>query len=130
MASTNYEQRIIAIESMLAEVLAILKQDQDKPNTLPQQTPDVSIHLDKAKKNKKVKLDSDTPKKKRSPTGYLVFSNANRDMVKQHLSDIDESVNPKDVTRELARRWKLLSDEERDDWNSKAKSSLDADSTD
>ena len=121
--SHDTDTRIQNLEAMVRELLTIVKAHQYTPNypllnTLPKT------------KLKTVKNDTDTPKKKRPPTGYLVFSNANRDMVKQHLSDIDESVNPKDVTRELARRWKLLSDEERGHWNSKAKSSLDADSTD
>ena len=71
----------------------------------------------KTKKSKKLKVekDDDTPKQKRPPTGYLVFSQANREDVKTHLAtncQVDEKVNPKDVTRELAIRWKALTTEE------------------
>ena len=80
----------------------------------------------KTKKSKKIKVekDDDTPKQKRPPTGYLVFSQANREEVKTHLAancSIEEKVNPKDVTRELAIRWKALSTEEQSEWNTKAK---------
>jgi hypothetical protein len=80
----------------------------------------------KTKKSKKLKVekDDDTPKQKRPPTGYLVFSQANREDVKTHLAancQVDEKVNPKDVTRELAIRWKALTTEEQADWNTKAK---------
>ena len=104
---------------MIQELLIVVKADQ---YTLPKS------------KVKTVKNDTDTPKKKRPPTGYLVFSNANRDNVKQDLIVDDYSVNPKidpkDITREVARRWKLLSDHERNKWNSKAKYHIDPDSID
>jgi hypothetical protein len=38
------------------------------------------------------------------------------------------STNPNDVTRELARHWIELSDEEREEWNNKAKQQKDSDS--
>ena len=125
--STNNDERMIALETMMAEVLSILKKDQDKPvnTTKPK---DLEQQQDKPKKTKKVKPDSDEPKKKRGPTGYLVFSGATRAEVKAALSEADESTNPKDVTRELARRWKALSEEEREEWNSKAKQVKDSDS--
>tara|TARA_Y100000389_G_C17221830_1_gene393719 strand:- start:148 stop:576 length:429 start_codon:yes stop_codon:yes gene_type:complete len=80
----------------------------------------------KTKKSKKLKVekDDDTPKQKRPKTGYLVFSQANREEVKTHLSancQIEDKVNPKDVTRELAIRWKALTSEEQSVWNTKAK---------
>ena len=80
----------------------------------------------KTKKSKKLKVekDDDTPKQKRPPTGYLVFSQANREDVKTHLAtncQVDEKVNPKDVTRELAIRWKALTTEEQAVWITKAK---------
>ena len=123
--STNNDERMIALETMMAEVLSILKKDQDKPvkTTKPKDQ-----DQDKPKKTKKVKPDSDEPKKKRGPTGYLLFSGATRADVKSSLSDAEESTNPKDVTRELARRWKALSDEEREEWNDKAKQLKDSDS--
>jgi len=124
--ATSYDERMLALENMMAEVLAILKQDQVKPNKHPEEPNKPKDH-DKPKKTKKVKQDQDEPKKKRGPTGYLVFSGANRADVKTALEEADESTNPKDVTRELAKRWKELSDEERDEWNDKAKQQKESD---
>tara|TARA_Y100000389_G_C17301198_1_gene433073 strand:+ start:129 stop:521 length:393 start_codon:yes stop_codon:yes gene_type:complete len=128
MEANNYDERMLALENMMAEVLAILK--QDKPNVVKHT--DVACKKpkdqDKPKKSKKVKQDQDEPKKKRGPTGYLLFSGASRADVKAALEEAEESTNPKDVTRELARRWKELSDDERDEWNDKAKQLKDSDS--
>ena len=126
--ATNYDERMLALETMMAEVLAILKQDQDKPTKQPDETPKKPKDQDKPKKTKKVKQDQDEPKKKRGPTGYLLFSGANRADVKTALEEAEESTNPKDVTRELARRWKELSDDEREEWNDKAKQQKESDS--
>ena len=127
MTSTN-EQRMLALETMMAEVLAIVKQEQAKTVKQQDEAPKKTKDQDKPKKTKKVKQDSDEPKKKRGPTGYLVFSGATRAEVKAALIEADESTNPKDVTRELARRWKALTEEERQDWNDKAKQPKDSDS--
>jgi len=125
--ATNYDERMLALETMMAEVLAILKQDQDKPTKQPEE-PKKAKDQDKPKKTKKVKQDQDEPKKKRGPTGYLLFSGANRADVKTALEQAEESTNPKDVTRELARRWKELSDEEQEEWKDKAKQQKESDS--
>ena len=125
--ATNYDERMIALENMMAEVLLILKQDQVNTHKQPKEPMKHNDH-DKPKKTKKVKQDQDEPKKKRGPTGYLLFSGANRADVKTALEQAEESTNPKDVTRELARRWKELSDEEREEWNDKAKQQKDSDS--
>ena len=117
---TTVDQRIENIEKMMQEFLAILKTDNldskqtNEPKGSKKSKP-------KEPKITKTKQDSDETKKKRPPTGYLVFSNATRQDVKATLEEADESTNPKDVTRELARRWKALTDEEREEWNAKAK---------
>ena len=127
MDSTN-EQRMLALETMMAEVLAIVKQDHTKTAKQQDEAPKKTKDQDKPKKTKKVKSDSDEPKKKRGPTGYLLFSSATRPEAKAALSEAEESTNPKDVTRELGRRWKALSEEERQEWNDKAKQQKDSDS--
>ena len=126
--STNNDERMIALETMMAEVLSIIKQDQANNAKHQDEAPKKPKDQDKPKKTKKVKTDSDEPKKKRGPTGYLLFSGATRADVKSALSHAEESTNPKDVTRELARRWKALSDQEREEWNDKAKQLKDSDS--
>ena len=66
----------------------------------------------------------DSPKKERvkSTTGYIQYSNAHRDQVKEYLAS-QSSERPKntDVMKELARMWKQLDDDTKNDWTTKAK---------
>lgn len=74
------------------------------------------------------KTPSDKPK--RGPTGYLVFSKEMRADVRAELeSELaeDEKLKPQQVVTALAARWKLLSDEEKEEWNSKAKAASTSD---
>ena len=74
-----------------------------------------------AKAVKAVKADGE-PKKKRSPTGYLMFASAMRPEAKASLiEDGNESPKPTEVITEVAKRWKALDDEEREKWNAKAR---------
>ena len=113
------------IEELKSKILLL-----ESNNGIQINQPNISIDNDttekKTKKSKKIKVekDDDTPKQKRPPTGYLVFSQANREEVKTHLAancQVEEKVNPKDVTRELAIRWKALTTQEQDHWVTKAK---------
>ena len=78
----------------------------------------------KEKKEKKTKKeasdDEDKPKKKRV-SGYILFSNANRDDVKVKLAEGDEKPKNTEVMKELAKMWKELGDDEKEVWNTKAK---------
>ena len=76
----------------------------------------------KKKEAKKAKdaSDDEAPKKKRT-SGYIVFSNAHRDDVKGKIAEGDEKPKNTEVMKELARLWKALTDEERGEWNVKAK---------
>ena len=80
------------------------------------------------KKPKKVKDDDDKPKKKRT-SGYILYSNAHRDEVKESLTEGDEKPKNTDIMKKLAENWKLLSDDDREKWNTKAKE-LRADDSD
>ena len=79
---------------------------------------------DKATKSKgKPKDDADKPKTKRGPTGYLLFSKEERPAAKETLmADLEEDtkLKPQDVVREIASRWKALSETEKAVWNSQA----------
>ena len=72
------------------------------------------------KKHKKVKDDEDKPKKKRT-SGYILYSNAHRDEVKESLTEGDEKPKNTDIMKKLAENWKLLTDDDREKWNTKAK---------
>ena len=84
----------------------------------------------KTKKEKKEKKDENGDKPKRSPTGYLLFSKALRLSVKEELTDKlgeDEKLKPQDVVSQLAVQWKALEQDERDEWNLKAKTPVTSD---
>ena len=85
----------------------------------------VDISDEKPKKQKKTKVDSNSdneekPKKKRT-SGYILYSNANRDEVKESLMEGDEKPKNTEIMKKLAAQWKVLSDDEREEWNNKAK---------
>ena len=56
-----------------------------------------------------------------STSGFILYSNAHRDEVKESLTEGDEKPKNTDIMKKLAENWKLLSDEDREKWNTKAK---------
>ena len=112
----------ITIE-VLAERVAVL--EKQLALLLSEKAVDVSDTKDTkdtktTKKTKKAKEDDDKPKKKRT-SGYILYSNAHRDEVKDSLTEGDEKPKNTDIMRKLAENWKLLSDEDREKWNAKTK---------
>ena len=105
-------QRIEALEKQIA-----LLNLNDSNNPPPEQKP--------KKKSKKVKdesSDSDEKPKTKRVSGYILFSNATRDEVRDNLVEKnDDKVKNTDIMKELARLWKELSDEDKEPWNAKAK---------
>ena len=96
--STTLESRVALLEAQLAELT--------KPT--------------KAKKEKKEK--SEEPKKKRGTSGYLVFAKETRPEAKQLLMDGgNETPKPTEVLTQVAKQWRELGDEEKGEWNEKAK---------
>ena len=100
-------QRVELLEKQLSLLLSNKKED-DEPKKVK-----------KAKKAKEESSDDEKPKTKRT-SGYIIFSNATRDDVKTKLSVGEEKPKNTEVMKELAIRWKALSDEERGEWNAKA----------
>jgi len=114
MSSTTLEMRIDVLEKQIALLLADKNVDvsDDKPKKKP-------------KKQPKTDSDDDKPKKKRT-SGYILYSNATRDDVKEALTVDGEKPKNPDIMRELAKNWKALSDDEQDIWKTKAKEIKDA----
>lgn len=78
--------------------------------------------------NKKVKKESKEDKPKRPKSGYLLFGDAVREEVKKDLNEKceeGEKVKQTDVMKEIARRWKELSDEEKSKFNNKTETPKD-----
>ena len=107
--------RIVELENTVAQLVQFNK---DK---IPHDNP---IKTKKPKKTTDTKSDDEVPKKKRLPSGYLLYINSIRAQVKTELG---QENGPKDVTRELAKRWKALDDEQRSEWNDKSKAMKDSD---
>ena len=80
-----------------------------------------------AKKTKKAKTEGPTlnkdgtPRKKRTTSGYQVFSNTLRVEVRTELEKNGSvKVKPSEVVSELAQRWKALSTERQQLWKDEA----------
>ena len=102
-------QRVEILEKQMALLLADKK---------------VDVEVKEQKKPKKTKKDKEAsddekPKKKRV-SGYLLFSSVHRDEVKQELFGEEKPKNS-EIMVELGKRWKALTDEEREEWGAKAK---------
>jgi len=111
MSATSLEMRVEVLEKQIAQLLSD-KTTDDKPKKKP-------------KKEKKADSDDDKPKKKRT-SGYILYSNANRDEVKEALTVDGEKPKNPDIMRELAKNWKALSEDEQEVWKAKAKEIKDA----
>ena len=101
--------RILELENTVAQLVQFNKDKMLNDNT---------------KKTTYTKSHDEAPKKKRSPSGYLLFINSIRAQVK---TDLGQENGPKNVTRELAKRWKALHDKQRTQWNDKSKVIKDSD---
>ena len=106
--------RIAELEKQMTAVLA--KLDEKTDETATEKKKEKKEKKEKSPKKEKVEKE-DKPKKKRGMTGYLLFSKENRAAVKEELGD----VKPTEVVTEVAKRWKALTDEEREEWNNTAK---------
>ena len=117
MSSTNdLAQRVEVLEKQLALLLET-KTTEDKQPKKPK----------KEKKPKKDDSSDDEKPKKKRVSGYILFSNATRDEVRDKLADGDEKPKNTDIMKELARLWKELPDEEKESWNAKAKELKESD---
>ena len=104
--------RVDALEKTLAAQLNVVKKEvTDK---------DLKKEKAAAKKEKKANADPSDVKPKRV-TGYILFCNSNRDDVKTKLSVGDDKPKNTEVLTELARLWKAITSDEKDEWNTKAK---------
>ena len=101
----NLAERVSVLEKQLALL------SKNKPI-------DVSDTKD-TKKPKKLQEEDQKPKKKRT-SGYILYSNAHRDEIKESFAESNEKPKNTDIMKKLAENWKLLDVEEREKWNAKA----------
>jgi hypothetical protein len=108
--------RVDALEKTLVSQLNV----QPKPVDDKKKEKEDKKEKAAAKKEKKAKADPADVKPKRV-TGYILFCNSNRDDVKTKLSIDDEKPKNTEVLTELARLWKAIDLDEKEEWNAKAK---------
>jgi len=120
----------MTIETLVARVAELEKQMEMAMKALEEKGDGSAKETKKekvAKKEKTPKAEKETkPKKKRGMTGYLLYAKEKRPEVREELIE-GGSVSPKptEVITEVAKRWKALDDEERDQWNERAKTEQD-----
>ena len=117
---TQHTQQLMSSVEILTERVATL--EKQLALLLSDKAVDVSPTkpAKETKKPKKAKEEEDKPKKKRT-SGYILYSNAHRDEVKEALTEGDEKPKNTDIMKKLAENWKLLDDAGREEWNAKAK---------
>ena len=120
-------QMLEARVETLEKQLAMLLKDQVVDVKKSKKSKDTDeVVVKEPKKSKKSKdepssEDEDKPKKKRGTNGYILFSNANRDDVKEKLHVGEEKPKNKEVMKELAQMWQGLDATEKAGWTAKAK---------
>ena len=117
-------QRVSAVESQMSELSTKMSELSTKMEELVKVVSKKEKKEKKEKKAKKEVVSSDDEgkqSKKKRVSGYILFSNANRDEVKGKLADGDEKPKNTEVMKELAKMWKELGDDEKEIWNNKAK---------
>ena len=120
-------QMLEARVETLEKQLAMLLKDQVVDVKKSKKSKDTDeVVVKEPKKSKKSKdepssEDEDKPKKKRGTNGYILFSNANRDDVKEKLHVGEEKPKNTEVMKELAQMWQGLDATEKAEWTNKAK---------
>ena len=121
--STNTITMLVArIETLEKQMALLLKVPNDDVKTKKEPK---SKESKKKVKDETSSDDEDKPKKKRGTNGYILFSNANRDEVKEQLTSGDEKPKNTEVMKQLAVMWSELGVEEKAEWTAKAKASND-----
>ena len=119
--STNTITMLAArIETLEKQMALLVKVPNDDVKTKKEPK---SKESKKKAKDETSSDDEDKPKKKRGPNGYILFSNAKRDEVKEQLTSGDEKPKNTEVMKQLAVMWSELGVEEKAEWTAKAKAS-------
>ena len=111
MSAATIETLTQRVEVLEKQIALLLKDNQE---------PEIPKKTKKSKKNNASDSEDEKPKKKRV-SGYILFSNASRDEVRDSLTTDDEKPKNTDIMKQLAKMWKELSDDEKEAWNNKAK---------
>ena len=132
MSTTTIEMLVARVETLEKQLALILKDqvaDVKKSKKSKDKSSDEEVVIVKTpKKTKKSKDepssdDEDKPKKKRGPSGYILFSKENRGDAIAKLLVGDEKPKNTEVMKQVAQMWQELDADEKAEWNAKAKES-------
>ena len=123
MTIDTLAQQIKTLTDQVAKLDAIVnKTTTQTTTTTTESTPK------KQKKEKKVKSTPSDDEKPKKVSGYILFSKANRQDAIETLQGSGEEelkIKSTDVMKELGKMWKLLENDEREQWNTKAKDTME-----
>ena len=116
MATKALQLRVEELEKLTVSLTEKIQELEAKP------VAKIEASADKKVKATGLKKDG-TPRKKRAPCGYMLFSNEKRCEVREELlAEADgEKVPPGAVVKKLAEMWNALGDEEKEPYNTRAK---------
>ena len=116
MATKALQLRVEELEKLTVSLTEKIQELEAKP------VAKIEASADKKVKATGLKKDG-TPRKKRAPCGYMLFSNEKRSEVREELlAEADgEKVPPGAVVKKLAEMWNALGDEEKEPYNTRAK---------
>ena len=122
MATKALQMRVDELEKMVTLLNEKITDFEAKPAEIK------SDEKTAKKENKGLKKDG-TPRKKRAPCGYMLFSNEKRSKIREELiADADgEKVPPGAVVKKLAELWNALEDSEKEPYNDRAKAMNESD---
>ena len=108
--------RVDELEKLVTSLTEKLDTLEKKPAKVPKEPKEPK------ESTKGLKKDG-TPRKKRAPCGYMLFSNEKRAEVREELiKEADgEKVPPGAVVKKLAEMWNALGEDEKEPYNSRAK---------
>ena len=114
---SSIESRVAELEEQVKQLMTQLETKTKTKGEKKEKEPKATTGEKEPKKNK-----DGSPKKKRGTTGYLLFAKETRPLAKNDITtDENPSPKPTEVVTEIAKRWKALEDDEREEWNEKAK---------
>lgn len=124
MATKALQMRVDELEKLVVSLNKKMQLIESAPKEQVLNEEDKSIK----KETKGLKKDG-TPRKKRAPCGYMLFSNEKRSVIREDLvKEADgEKVPPGAVVKKLGELWNAMNDDEKEPYNTRAKEMAESD---
>ena len=121
MAVEDLDGRVLHLEKQLDRVLNLLLDSRGRNQKNMERIDQLEKQVELLTETIPKKNVSETtePKKKRI-TGYILYSNAHRERVKDSLTNGIDKPRNSSVLKKLSQLWQLLSQDERNEWNAMA----------